>query len=394
MALFQYKAFHTTGKKVSSTIEAGNLQEAKEKIRELGLLASQVVLCQKSSTKKMKQDHLIVFTGQLHQLLSAKIPLYESLLALEEQSRKESYHQVIAGISERIKTGKSLSQAMQEFPTSFPALYRGMIAAGEAVGNLEGSLSGLLFFLQRQSKVRKQVVSALIYPAMLACLMVLAIAVLVFFVIPSLEVLFEDRAVPTFTKTIFAISHFLRGFALEIVVGFFITCGALFFYYKKPQHKAALDRFFLRIPFISRYLILSSIARFSRTLGALLSGGVPIANAMSFAEGSLQSVRLREIMQKVASKMIEGVPLSVEMGRHKELPLLFVRMVRIGEESGTLPAMLAHVATLYEEEIERAISRGLALLQPILLLVMGTIVGTVLLSILLSISEFGSSLGA
>lgn len=392
MPVFQYKALRPQGKKVTSIIEAATVREAKEKIRELGLLAISIVPCaRETKAKKMKQDHLIVFTGQLHQLLQAKIPLYESLVALEEQSRKEPYHMVVAGIMERIKTGKSLSEAMQDFSSSFPSLYRGVVAAGEAVGNLESALSGLSSFLQRQNKVRKQIISALIYPIMLALMMVLAISVLVFFVVPSLQVLFEDRTVPAFTQAIFSISAFLRNNFFTLIAG----CGALIaggaFCCKRPQYKEKIDAALLHIPFINNCIILSSIARFSRTLAALLEGGVPISNALHHAEEGLHNTVLRSIMTKVSARMIEGVPLSIEMAKYKELPLLFVRMVRIGEESGSIAAMLAHVATLYEEDIERTISRALSLLQPVLLLCMGAIVGTVLLSILLSISEFGSS---
>ncbi len=394
MSLFQYKAFTSQGKKISATLEANSFQEAKEKVRDLGLILVDLRAYKgKKASGKMKEAELIVFTTQLHQLLSAKIPLYESLLALEEQSRQEPYHPVVLGLAERIKTGKSLSQAMQEFPKTFSPLYRGLISSGEAVGNLETSLSRLSTFLERQNRIKKQVISAAIYPAMLAALMVIAVGILVFFVIPALEVLFDDRPIPSFTFVVLSISHFIRDFWYILLLFIGGLVGSVMYHSKKPKNKDRLHAFFLKVPFISKYLVISSLAKFSRTLSTLLEGGVPIASAITFAEGSLQNIHLKNIIREVSTKMIEGVPLSSQMAKYRELPPIFVRMVHIGEESGSLAAMLSHVATLYEDEIERAITRAISLMQPTLLLIMGLIIGTVLLAILLPISDFGANLG-
>ena len=393
MALYQYKAFTTSGKKKSGTLEALHISEAKEKIREMGLLLAHLVEQRKTSSKqKLSKENLIVFTSQLYQLLSAKIPLYESLLALEEQSRSEPYHPVILGLTDRIKTGSSLSQAMQEYPHSFSSLYRGLIAAGEAVGNLEVALSRLSALLIHQNKMKKQFIAALTYPAMLAVLMVLAVGILIGFVIPAIEMLFEDREVPKFTQIVLSTSRFLRNFGPYLIVGSISAIIFLLRALKKPKYKAKMQKFLLKIPLVSRYVIYSSLARFARTISTLIDGGLPLTSSIVFAQESLQNARLYEIMERVEVKMIEGIPLSQEMSHYKEIPPLFSRMVKIGEESGKLSAMLSQVATLYEDDTERTLTRLVTLSQPILLLLMGVIIGTVLLSILLPLSDFGSSL--
>lgn len=391
--IYQYKAFTRQGKPTKGTIEAANANEAKEKLRDMQLIVSSIEPQNKGKKQlKLSRDNLRIFTSQLAQLLAAQIPLYESLLALEEQARQEPYHPVILGLTDRIKRGSSLSQAMQDFSESFSPLYRALISAGEAVGNLELALNRLNNFLVHDNKIRKQLISALIYPALLTGLLVVAVTVLVGFVIPALEQLFEDKNVPQFTKMVFSTAKFLREWGV-LVVGTLVGLGFYTFYrLRNPKTKASIQRNILHVPLINRYVILSSLSRFARTLGTLLEGGLPLTISLAYAKEALGNARLNEIMNRVEHKIIEGIPFSVELSRYKEVPPLFSRMVHIGEESGKLSSMLGQLATLYEEETERTLTRVVALAQPVMLLLMGGLIGGVLLSILMPLSSFGSSI--
>ena len=391
--IYQYKAFTRQGKPTKGTIEAANANEAKEQLRDMQLIVSSIEPQNKGKKQlKLSRDNLRIFTSQLAQLLAAQIPLYESLLALEEQARQEPYHQVILGLTDRIKRGSSLSQAMQDFSESFSPLYRALISAGEAVGNLELALNRLNNFLVHDNKIRKQLISALIYPALLTGLLVVAVTVLVGFVIPALEQLFEDKNVPQFTKMVFSTAKFLREWGV-LVVGTLVGLGFYTFYrLRNPKTKASIQRNILHVPLINRYVILSSLSRFARTLGTLLEGGLPLTISLAYAKEALGNARLNEIMNRVEHKIIEGIPFSVELSRYKEVPPLFSRMVHIGEESGKLSSMLGQLATLYEEETERTLTRVVALAQPVMLLLMGGLIGGVLLSILMPLSSFGSSI--
>ena len=390
MALFAYQAVTKSGKKTKATIEAFTLQEAKEKVREQGLMLFEIKEHVGSKgLLQISKDSLIIFTSQLTQLVCAKIPLYESLLALEEQARGEKSHAVILAIGERIKTGSSLSKALQEFPQSFPPLYRALIGAGEAIGNLELPLSRLTSLLTYQMRMRKQLMSALTYPIFLACLMVVAVSVLVGFVIPSLEALFDGRDLPWFTSLVFSTSQKLRFFWPFIVAGFLGFVGFCYLSLQRKQTKAKLQRFFIKVPILKHYVILASLSRFAKTLATLLDGGLPLTNALDFAKEALHNARLEEILQRVGEKVMEGKTISAELVRYKEIPSLFTRMVKIGEESGKLSPMLNQMATMYEEETERTLTRLVTLAQPILLVIMGSVIGTVILSILLPLSDFG-----
>ncbi|MDB6081502.1 MAG: xpsF [Chlamydiia bacterium] len=393
MALYAYKAYTAEGKKTQGTLESTSEQEAKQKIRELHL-----ILCELKESKDRKgfadlsKDNLIVFTSQLSQLISAKIPLYESLLALEEQARSEPYHSLVLSLSERVKAGSSLSKTMQDFPNSFSPLYRALISAGEAVGNLELSLVRLSSLLSYQRKMAKQLMSALTYPLFLAAMMFVSICILIGFVIPSIEALFEGRTLPWFTAIVFATSSIARDYWYFFVGGGIAIPTFLYFELRKPSVKAKLQRFSLKIPVLNRYIIHASLARFARTLATLLDGGLPLPQSLAYASEALHNARLQEIVDTAAAKVIEGKTISHELLRYKEIPSLFSRMIRIGEESGKLSPMLTQVASIYEEETERTLNKLVTLAQPILLIVMGGVIGTVVISILLPLSDFGSAM--
>ena len=393
MVLFAYQAFTKDGKKVKATVEAFSAQEAKEKIREQNLMLFELKEnVGASGITQLSKDNLIIFTSQLTQLMCAKIPLYESLLALEEQARGEVSHSIILAIGERIKIGSSLSKALQEFPQSFSPLFRALIAAGEAVGNLELPLTRLTSLLTYQQRMAKQLMAALTYPIFLAALMVVAISVLVGFVIPSLESLFDGRELPWFTSLVFSTSQHLRNLWPLIAIGASSLTLFLFFYLRKKRTKAKLQRISLKIPFLKRYVVYSALSRFAKTLATLVDGGLPLTQALDFAKEALHNARLEEILQKVSAKVMEGKTISSELSRYKEIPTLFSRMVKIGEESGKLSPMLTQMATMYEEETERTLGRLVTLAQPILLIIMGGIIGSVILSILLPLSDFGAGL--
>lgn len=393
MAIYTYQAYTRDGKKTKGSLEALNEQEAKEKIRASNLILSHLAT-QKGSAKlsDLSRDSLIIFTSQLAQLITARIPLYESILALEEQSRGEPYHTVIQALGERIKAGTSLSKAMAEFPNSFSPLYRALISAGEAIGNMELSLTRLASLLSYQQKMRKQLLGALTYPIFLLGLMILSLGIMIGFVVPSLESLFDGRELPWFTATVFGTSRLLRTnwpYLLLLAGG---AGTAAYYYFRKKTTQIMLQRLFLKTPIIGRYIIYSALSRFSRTLATLTEGGLPLINSLHYSTEAIHNVRLEEIFKEVTDRAIEGRIMSDELKKYKEIPPLFCRMLKIGEESGKLAPMLLQVASIYDEDTERTLSKIVTLAQPVLLIVMGALIGGVILSILMPLSDFGAGM--
>jgi len=393
MAIYTYQAYTRDGKKTKGSLEALSEQEAKEKIRASDLILSSIAQQgARAGFSQLTKDNLIIFTSQLTQLISARIPLYESILALEEQARGENYHPVIQSIGERIKAGTSLSKAMSDFPQSFSPLYRALIQAGEAIGNMELSLSRLTSLLSYQQKMRKQLLSALTYPLFLMGLMFVSLGIMIGFVVPSLEGLFEGRELPWFTALVFGVSSQVR--AYWPLVALLLGTGGLLTYYqlRKQSTKIKIQKLLLKTPVVSRYIIHSALSRFARTLATLTEGGLPLINSLHYATEACHNARLEEIFKEVSERAVEGRVISEELKKYREIPPLFCRMLKIGEDSGKLAPMLIQVATIYDDDTERTLARIVTLAQPVLLIIMGALIGGVILSILMPLSDFGAGM--
>jgi general secretion pathway protein F/type IV pilus assembly protein PilC len=391
MPLYQYQYIDVGGKKKLGLIEAQGDREAKEKLREQSVIVTQLSLQKKISAKQnLKGDQLLTFTVQLSQLVNAGIPLYESLVAIEEQERGEKYHRIILSLCEQIKAGVSLSKVMSEYPDSFDSLYCSMIAAGEAVGALGLVLDKLTQLLNRQLKLRKQIITAMIYPAILSAFSLLIIGLLLGFVVPSLEGIFSEKPLNGFTKMILSFSHLFRYYWWL----YFPLIGGLIGWsvWKIRSHTGRiwLQKTLLKVPLLKTLIIQTAVARFCRTLGTLLQGGLSMIDALRLSRGVMRNIVLEKEMQSVEGKIVEGYSLSQQLSRSKSIPQLVARMLAVGEESGTTVIMLGKIGDIYEQEIEKTLDRVMALAQPVILIVMGLVIGAVLMAILLPLTDVSS----
>lgn len=391
MPLYQYQYVDGQGKRKSGLIEAQGDREAKTKLREQGFLITHLAVKTKiNSRQNLKGDQLVAFTVQLSQLLNAGIPLYESLVAIEEQVRGESYHRIVLSLCEQIKSGVSLSVAMGNYPDSFDKLYCAMIAAGEAVGALGPVLEKLTQLLNKQMKLKKQITTALIYPAILGSFSLLIIGLLLGFVVPSLEGIFAERKLNGFTTFVLSLSHLFRDywwFYLPLIVGS-LSWGI--WKVRSPAGRLWMERYVLKVPLIKTLVVQTAIARFCRTMGTLLQGGLSMIDSLRIGRAVIRNVVLEKDIQAAEIKIIEGNSLSHELSRSKYIPPLVPRMLAVGEEAGSLVVMLGKVADMYEQELEKTLERVMALAQPVILIVMGTVIGMVLLAILLPLTDISS----
>lgn len=391
MPLYQYQYVDALGKKRSGAIEAQGDREAKEKLRDQGFLVTRLQAKSKvSKNQNLKGDNLLAFTMQLSQLINAGVPLYESLTAIEEQARSDSYHRVILSICEQIRSGTSLSVAMGAYPESFDKLYCGMVAAGEAVGALGPVLEKLTQFLSRSMKLKKQITTAMIYPGILGGFSLLIIGVLLGFVVPSLEGIFAERKLNAFTNGVLTFSHLFRDYWWlyfpVIIASIFWGIWKL----RSPKGKLWIEKNLLKVPLLNTLVIQTAVARFCRTMGTLLQGGLSMIEALRISRKIMRNVVLEKEIQIAEGKIIEGKSLSQELKRSTYFPQLVARMLAVGEESGTSVEMLNRIADMYEGEIEKTLDRVMAMAQPVILIVMGLVIGTVLLAILLPLTDVSS----
>lgn len=391
MPLYAYQAFDNTGKKRGGTIEAQNEREAKEKLREQGVMVSQLSAKATISGKQnLKGENLYAFTLQLSQLLNAGLPLYESLVALEEQYRNESFHRIILSLGEQVKAGTPLSAAMANYPGSFNHLYCAMVTAGESVGALDLVFEKLSQLLARQDHLKKEIRSAMIYPCILGAFALLVISLLLGFVIPSIEGIFADRQLNGFTEFVLKVSHIARGYWWVYIPAIALIITAIVYKLRTPAGKLWLEKVLLRVPLIKTLMIQAAIARFTRTMATLQQGGLTMIDALRIGRQVMGNATLENEIKKAESKIIEGSSLSVELTRSKWIPLMVSRMLVVGEESGSTVSMMNRIADMYESEIEKTLSTLMALAQPVILIFMGLIIGTVLLAVLLPLTDVSS----
>lgn len=391
MTLYQYQALDSKGKKRTGFIEANDENEVKGKLREQGLMVSSLTTKASVSNKQnLSRDVLQTFTVQLSQLVNANVPLFQSLAAIEEQCRGESYHRVILSICDQIKSGRSLSDALAAYPNSFDHLYCSMIKAGESAGALDIVLDKLSQLLSKQNKLRKQLITAMIYPGVLAGFSLLIIGLLMGFVLPSIEGIFAGRQLNGFTSAVMATGQFLRNYWWVYFPILFIAVIGLIVRIRSPNGKLWLQRTLIKLPIVKTVVIQAAVARFCRTMGTLQLGGLTMIDSLRLSREVIGNVVLEKEIENAENKIIEGSSLSHELMQSKWIPKMVARMLSVGEESGSSVQMLNKVADVYEDEIERSLDRLMALAQPVILIFMGSVIGMVMMAILLPLTDVSS----
>lgn len=391
MPLFYYKAINSKGKKAKGFMEAFDEKEAKSKLKEQGLFVTELSTKNTLLSKQsIGAEDLVNITSLMSQLVSSGIPLYESLLAIEEQYRGSKFHRILLSIAEQVKGGSRLSQAMATFPDSFDHLYVSMIASGESAGALDIVMEKLSILLNKKLKMKKEISTALIYPMILGGFALTVISVLLGFVIPSIEGIFEGRKLNGFTQFIIDLSHFARNWWPVFIPLIAVLIGLAIWQFRKPAMKLLALRYLIKFPLIGKILIEAAMSRFCRTMATLQLGGVSMIESLRLSRETLNNPTLEEEIAKAESKIIEGSRLSHELMRSRNIPHLVPRMLAIGEETGHLSLMLNKIADIYEDELDKTLTRTLALMQPVILIIMGFFVGLVLIAILLPLTDLSS----
>lgn len=390
MPLFRYQAF-TSGKKISGVIDADSYGLAKEK-----LLKDQLLLIELAPHEKkeivLPRALLLAFTRELAQLLEAGLPLYESLLTTEEKYRKHKCHPIFLDLCDRLKSGASLSSSLARYPKSFDAVYLALVKAGEESGALEAVFEKLSQLITKQQRLRKQLISSLTYPMILLTFCVVVIIGLFFFVVPSLQELFEGRALHPLTQVVLSLSNWMNKHVLLLILFLSGVVAGIFSLTRSEKGRAIIERAVLKIPLTKTLLTRSSLTRFCHCSSLLIESGVPLLDALRLSRRSMKLRLLEEVIEQAEKRIIEGKTLSGELKQSPLIPSLVVRMLSIAEETGRMGTIFHKLAEIYDEEIEKSLVQLTAYLQPALLLTLGAIVGLVVLSILLPLTDVSSFL--
>lgn len=339
--------------------------------------------------KKVKAKELAIFTRQFSVMIDAGLPLVQCLEILAQQQENKFFAMVLTQIRQDVEEGSTLSAAMGRHLRVFDQLFVNMIDAGEAGGILDLILQRLSTYIEKIVKLRRDVVSALIYPAAVIVIAVAVIAVIMVFVIPSFQNIFTGllgpgEQLPLPTRIVVGISDFLAGIGGLVILGVIIgAVVGLRAYYKTPKGRRVVDKVTLKVPIIGQILRKIAVARFSRTLATLLSSGVPILQSLEITARTAGNTVIEDAIQKVRVGVERGESVVEPLKASDVFPNMVSQMIGIGEQTGALDAMLGKIADFYEQEVDSAIASLLTLIEPVMIGFLGVTIGSIVIAMYL-----------
>jgi general secretion pathway protein F len=399
MPVFQYKAASIDGEVFNGTLSGTSREHVVAQLQALGQIPIQVNETTQPGDKKRSRSRIFQRTGritdqhisnatrELATLLRAGLALDRALSILASLSEGERMKQLLEEIREQVKGGATLADAMQAQEGVFSRFYLNLLRAGEAGGALEVVLERLAEHMEQSREVQDTLMSALIYPAILIFVAVVSIFILLGYVVPQFTELFEGvgQVLPLPTRITIATGEFLQNFGWVLLLLAGAAAWRVRYQLSQPRGRYLWHARFLKLPLAGSIITKIEVTRFARTLGMLMHNGVPLLTALSIVKDTVDNRVIADGLERVANSLKEGQSLAAPLAEVAHFPAFAVHMIRVGEESGRLEDILQQVAQVYERETQTTIKRALALLEPILILVLGVVIAGVIISILMAI---------
>ncbi len=387
MPIFRYRGYNASGGSAVGTVEADGIKDAAAKVKAMGYYPKEIEAASRKRGRwrlKRPDTHALpALTRQLSVLLASGVPLVEALRALSKEARGD-WRERLVDLREKVAGGLSLSRALDAHEKVFPEFYRNMVAAGEQSGTQDVVLDRLADFLESQESVRARVRTAMVYPLFMAGVGMVVLSFLFTFVVPKIVRVFEnyEAALPLPTVILIGISDFFVNYwwALIILAGLLGYAGRR----ALEKHRPAVDGLLMRA-FPSLFL-----ARFSRSLGFLLEGGLPMLRSLELAGKTTGNAWLNGVIRRAGVRVTEGARLSASL---EGFPPVMLELVATGEKSGRLSEVLDKAANTYETDFDRKVQRALALLEPVMILLMGAVVGFIVFAVLLPMFQLNQLIG-
>ena len=404
MALYTWSGYTEKGKASSGMIDAVSIREAKLKLRSQGVFVSTIAeeahglahplkdISIRGLLGRVGMEDLTVTTRQLSTLIGASIPLVDALSALYEQTDSPAMKKTIAQVRDSVNEGLSFADALEQHKRVFPELYVNMVRSGEASGALDVVLLRLAEFMEGQHRLRAKIGAAMVYPAVLLLICVVVLLYLLTAVVPKVVGMFESmkQTLPLPTRILIAISSFLSWTWWMIIIGI-VAAVVLVARWRKTDNGAyKFDKFRLNFPVYGSIYKKVSVARFARTLGTLLSSGVPIIESLRIVKTVVQNKIIEISIENSIAEVMDGSSLAAPLKKSGVFPPILVHMISVGEKSGSLEEMLMKAAESYESDVETTVAGLTSVIEPLMIVIMGTLVGFVVLSILLPMLEMST----
>ena len=430
MPKYNYVAMDAHGKESKGTLEVASQNEAIGRVKEMNLFPTKIVEVQTAKNKsdrkagpaskagakakgkgfnvnlnikipglsgRVKSKVLTTFTRQLATLVDAGLPLLRGLRVLEKQERNPTLKSIIAELAVAIEGGSTFSEGLAQHPKVFNRLFVNMVKAGELGGVLEVVLNRLSEFMEKAQKIKGKVIAAMFYPIAVMVVAVVILSILMVYVIPRFKEVFagmlDNAQLPAFTRLVLGISDIIKDHFIYTICGLAVFVVFFMLFIRTQFGRHAFDKFKLKVPVVGPVVSKVAISRFTRTLGTLVSSGVPILQALTIVKETAGNVIVGNAVGAVHESVKEGETITAPLEASGVFPPMVISMVDVGEQTGALPEMLLKIADNYDDEVDNAVSAMTSLLEPIMIVFLAVIVGSIVIAMFLPLIELMNKVG-
>lgn len=391
---FIFEGRHSASDKlVNGEVSAFTEEEARKKLAKRGIRPLQITRVKTSSKRKITQEDITVFTRQLSTMIKAGLPLMQAFEIVARGHGNPSMTEMLMEIRGEVEQGSSLSRAFSNHPKYFDRFYCNLVAAGETGGVLESLLDKLAIYKEKTQAIRKKVKTALTYPVSVIAVAIGLVFVMMIFVLPAFKEVYANMGaeLPALTQTVMDMSDFFvsYGWMVLIALGFAIY-GFLKLKARSIKIQRRMDAILLRMPIFGDIVRKGTIARWGRTTATLIAAGVPLVDVLDSTVGAAGNLIYEEATREIRTRVIQGLSMTSGMRATELFPNMMLQMSSIGEESGSLDDMLNKAAEFYEDEVDNAVGRLSAMMEPIIIVILGLVIGTLLVAMYLPLFNLGN----
>ncbi len=396
------------GRTRRGTIERGEMEAANEASVRSQLRRQQIMAIKIQSKPKdvfqslsflkrrgVKEKEIVVFTRQFATMIDAGLPLVQCLEILSSQQTNKTFKEILLKVKGDVEAGSTFAEALKKHPRVFNELFCNLVAAGEAGGILDTILNRLATYIEKTMNLKKKIKGAMVYPAVVMTVAIGVVVLLLAFVIPIFQKMFTDMGatLPPFTQLIINLSEFVRRFWALLIILLFALGMGFRYYYHTEKGREMIDGYILDIPIFGALIKKVAIAKFTRTLGTMLSSGVPILEGLEIVARTSGNRVIEKAVLKTRASIGEGKTVAEPLGASKIFPPMVVQMISVGESTGALDSMLGKIADFYDDEVDAAVSALTSLLEPLLMVFLGSAIGALVIAMYLPIFQMAAVLG-
>ena len=403
MPVYAWEGRSIRGELRKGVLEAGNTTIASANLRRQQITPLKIKEKKSKSInlsipglgEKVDEKEIVIFTRQFATMIDAGLPLVQCLDILSSQQENKLFKKTISDVKVDVEGGLTFADALMKHPKIFNALYVNLVAAGEAAGILDTILNRLSVFMEKAMKLKAKVKSAMVYPGTILSVAVIVIVIMMVFVIPTFEQMFEGLGgeLPAPTQFVLGLSEWFQNNILYIFFGSIALAVGFRKMYKTEKGRRAIDRVFLKLPVFGDLIRKVAVARFTRTLGTMISSGVPILEALDIVSRTAGNKIVEDAILKTKESISEGKTIAEPLAETGVFPPMVVQMISVGESTGAMDAMLSKIADFYDDEVDTAVATLTSLLEPALMIFLGVIIGGMVVSMYLPVFKLAQTLG-